>query len=77
MSIQKILKQTKAAPELKNHQTAKKVVINFLLMISVVGAAFLAVTAKKRGAFLYQPSTKIDEKLDDFSNQTSQTMPRK
>ncbi|KTD79365.1 hypothetical protein [Legionella waltersii] len=49
----------------------KSVITNFLLIISGVGAVYLAATANDRGTFFYHPNTDTCNQVSDFENQLS------
>lgn len=53
---------------LSTHRGCKELLINFLIAISVVGLAALAVTANTRGSFWYHPNTDTQNKIQDFSD---------
>lgn len=68
-NISQILEKAKDNPEVLAHRGAKQAIVNFLLMISLVGAAYLAATAEKRGTFWYRPNTDTEKALNEFKNQ--------
>ena len=76
--ITAILQQAKRAPEVQTHRgEVKTIIINFLLMISLVGAVFLAVTEDKRGSFWYRPNTDSENKVADFEEDLSLSLFKK
>lgn len=55
--VNKIIEDGIASEELKSHRGCKNILVNVLLGFSVLGLAFLVVTAKARGQFWYSPDT--------------------
>lgn len=68
-SIQTTLETTQTDPEVKKHRGVKQLFVNFLLMLSGIGAVYLATTAEKRGSFWYRPNTDTEKTLGEFQNQ--------
>ncbi len=65
--IKTILLQTQNDLEVKKHRGhLKSALSNFLLILSVVGIGFLAVTANTRGSFFYRPNTDTENCLEKF-----------
>lgn len=65
--IKKVLVGLQNDPTIQeNRGIIKSVILNFVIMITFVGAVYLATTAYSRGTFFYQPNTNTRNIANDF-----------
>lgn len=69
--IIKILNNAQKDPEIQQHRGVKKILMNFLLCLSVLGAICIYVNT---GSLFYRPQTKTEEQLKKFSAQITATL---
>lgn len=59
-------------PKIQEHRgSLKTLIINFLLLVSVVGALYLAATTQQRGTFFYRPQTDTEVQVKSFDLELS------
>ncbi|GGI83994.1 hypothetical protein [Legionella impletisoli] len=70
--IATILDTAKNEDAIKQHRGAKKMIVNFLLAMSVVGLIYLSATTKTRGTFWYRPATDSESKVEEFAEKLNE-----
>lgn len=70
--IRKTLTNLEQNEKIQEHRgSLKTIIINFLLLVSIVGALYLAATTQQRGAFFYRPQTDTELQVKSFDHEIS------
>ena len=74
--INSLLLQTKDNPLIQKHRgSLKTLLLNFLLILSGVGALFLLATTETRNSFFYRPVTDTENKIEHFMGTVRDALP--